>query len=209
MFDEFNGSLVRVLYSFSNVLLFPVLLAILVMGVTVLLWLGGFVRELCDRRRVRSGLKGSVSALHAHPADRLRVWETVGSIPSGLPRQFALHHPTPPTDPQAIELALSELESDVADRLARCQFVTRAGPMLGLLGTLIPLGPALLGLSAGNIQELSINLVTAFATTVAGLFCGCVAYGMGLARSSWYSRDLDDLEHIVRALGWGNHDAPT
>lgn len=209
MFDEFNNSVVRVLYSFSNVLLFPVLLAIIVMAATVLLWLGGFIREALERRQLRTSIRSLLSELRRQPADARAIWQKLGSIPGGLAREFALHHPTPPTDPRAIELALNELESNVADRLARCHFVTRAGPMLGLLGTLIPLGPALLGLSAGEIQQLSVNLVTAFATTVAGLFCGCIAFGIGLARSSWYSRDFNDLEYIVRALGKESHDAAT
>ena len=55
MFEEFNSTVVRVLYSFSNVLLFPVLLAIIVMAATVLLWLGGFIREALERRQLRSG----------------------------------------------------------------------------------------------------------------------------------------------------------
>ncbi|MGN6544831.1 MAG: MotA/TolQ/ExbB proton channel family protein [Aureliella sp.] len=205
MFEEFNSAVVRVLYSFSNVLLFPVLLAIIAMAATVLLWIGGFMREALERRRVRNGLRMGLSALHQERTDPQAVWEILCAIRSGLPREFTRHHPAPPSTSQAIDLALSELESNVADRLARCHFVTRTGPMLGLLGTLIPLGPALVGLSAGNIQTLSINLVTAFATTVAGLFCGCMAYGMGLARSSWYSRDLDHLEHIVRSLAKRNH----
>jgi biopolymer transport protein ExbB/TolQ len=209
MFEEFNGGLVRLLYSFSNILLVPVLLAIAAMAITVLLWLGGFVREACERRRLRRSYRASLAALGHERPDARAVWEILRSIPGGLAREFALNHPSPLTDARAIELALNELEANVADRLARCHFVTRAGPMLGLLGTLIPLGPALLGLSAGQMQELSINLVTAFATTVMGLFCGCLAFAMGLARSSWYSRDFNDLEYIVRTLERAPQDAAT
>ena len=37
--------------------------------------------------------------------------------------------------------------------------------MLGLMGTLIPMGPALVGLSTGDIASMAYNMQVAFATT--------------------------------------------
>lgn len=37
------------------------------------------------------------------------------------------------------------------------------------MGTLIPMGPALIGLSGGDIKSMADNPVIAFATTVIGL----------------------------------------
>lgn len=71
--------------------------------------------------------------------------------------------------------------------------------MLGLTGTLIPLGPALTGLGSGNVKELSTNLVLAFSTTVVGLVVASAAYGMGVARRLWHARDLDDLTYVLEA----------
>ncbi len=88
----------------------------------------------------------------------------------------------------------------MTNRLARIGFVTRVGPMLGLLGTLIPFGPALSGLSSGNLQQLSANLITAFATTVVGLLCGCLGYGIAQVRRSWYSHDFDVIEFVVNEI---------
>jgi biopolymer transport protein ExbB/TolQ len=73
-------------------------------------------------------------------------------------------------------------------------------PILGLMGTLIPLGPALSGLANGNMQALSGNLIVAFTATVVGLLISGVAYGMGLARRTWYASDLSSLEFIVDAI---------
>lgn len=39
--------------------------------------------------------------------------------------------------------------------------------MLGLLGTLIPLGPGIIALGQGDTQTLSTSLLTAFDTTIA------------------------------------------
>ena len=72
--------------------------------------------------------------------------------------------------------------------------------MLGLMGTLIPLGPALSGLSSGDMSALGSNLVVAFTATVVGLLISGVAYGVGLLRRVWYARDLTDLEFIATRL---------
>ncbi|HIE31075.1 MAG TPA: MotA/TolQ/ExbB proton channel family protein, partial [Methanosarcinales archaeon] len=66
--------------------------------------------------------------------------------------------------------------------------------------TLIPMGPALIGLSAGNIQQLAANLVIAFSTTVLGLLAGGVAYCILLVKKKWYTQDLSDMEYVVEVL---------
>ena len=70
----------------------------------------------------------------------------------------------------AIERLSQEYEIKMAKRLEHTKITSTIGPMLGLMGTLIPLGPALIGLSSGDIGTLAQNLMIAFATTVVGLF---------------------------------------
>lgn len=67
--------------------------------------------------------------------------------------------------------------------------LARLGPALGLMGTLIPLGPALVGLAAGDIQMMSQNLVIAFATTVVGLLVGTLATTLASIKRRWYQAD--------------------
>ena len=50
------------------------------------------------------------------------------------------------------------------------------------MGTLIPLSPALAGLAAGDVQELSDNLRIAFSVTVLGLLIGAIAFGISLVQ---------------------------
>ena len=87
----------------------------------------------------------------------------------------------------------------------------RVGPLLGLMGTLIPLGPALMSLASGDIQTLSKNLVVAFTTTVLGLFVGGVCFAMSLARRRWYAQDIADIEYLYQCLfateGGRNYDS--
>ena len=64
--------------------------------------------------------------------------------------------------------ALADFDFDAQRRLARTRLLVRAGPALGLMGTLIPLSPALTGLANGNTAALSQNLRIAFSVTVVG-----------------------------------------
>ena len=73
--------------------------------------------------------------------------------------------------------------------------------MLGLMGTLIPLGPALIALSKGDVELLATNLITAFATTVLGLIVGGVGYVLSIVKKRWYLQDLSDMEYIAKSLG--------
>ena len=78
--------------------------------------------------------------------------------------------------------------------------LVRFGPALGLMGTLIPLSPALEGLAEGNVAQLSENLRAAFSVTVIGLLIGALAFTISLVRDRLYAQDLSDLEYVVAAL---------
>jgi biopolymer transport protein ExbB/TolQ len=58
--------------------------------------------------------------------------------------------------------------------------------MFGLMGTLIPLAPGLLGLATGDVKTLSESLIIAFDTTILGLAVAVVGYFISKVRSSWY-----------------------
>lgn len=99
-----------------------------------------------------------------------------------------------PTDRASLAGRLAEAELHAAAALARAEVGVRLGPVLGLMGTLIPLGPALRGLARGDLEGAISQLVVAFSTTVVGLLISAVAFCTHLARRSWYARDLADLE---------------
>lgn len=102
--------------------------------------------------------------------------------------------------PAQLAKLVSELEIEAAGRLSRINLGVRAAPILGLMGTLIPMGPALKGLTDGNIEALSQNLVVAFSTTVLGLFVGGICYTMQMFRRQWYAPDLNEIEFIYDLL---------
>ena len=73
-------------------------------------------------------------------------------------------------------------------RLERTRILVRMGPALGLMGTLIPLSPALAGLADGNVTELTDNLRVAFGVTVAGLLTGPLAFAAPPIRDPPYAQ---------------------
>ena len=79
-------------------------------------------------------------------------------------------------------------------RIERADLIARVGPMLGLMGTLIPLGPGLAALGRGELQTLAQAVTVAFDTTVMGLLVGIVGFILGRVRRRWYDHLLDALE---------------
>ena len=99
-----------------------------------------------------------------------------------------------------VEKLLQEFEADISKRLEKARLVTRAGPMLGLMGTLIPMGPALLALAEGDIESLANNLIIAFGSTVLGLAAGLIGYTILIVRNRWYDQDMSDMEYLSEIL---------
>jgi biopolymer transport protein ExbB/TolQ len=85
-------------------------------------------------------------------------------------------------------------------RLERTRMLVRFGPALGLMGTLIPLSPALGGLADGNVTQLTDNLRVAFGVTVVGLLTGAIAFSVSLVRDRIYAQDFSDVEFAAAQL---------
>jgi biopolymer transport protein ExbB/TolQ len=110
---------------------------------------------------------------------------------------FIIQQAGTPGAEHQLNKALADFDFDAQRRLARTRLLVRAGPALGLMGTLIPLSPALTGLANGNTAALSQNLRVAFSVTVVGLLIGAVAFGLSLSRDRMYGQDLSDLEYVT------------
>jgi len=99
-----------------------------------------------------------------------------------------------------VEKLLQDCDAQITKRLEKTRFVSRAAPIFGLMGTLIPMGPALLGLAQGDMQSLSDNMIIAFGTTVVGLMAGVIAYMVSMVRNRWYAQDFSDMEYLSEIL---------
>lgn len=185
-------ALQQFLYWASNALLLPALVGLIVLSIWTAILFGGLLREWLGRRAVHETF-AELRKLH-----RGREGELLSALcqaRAGLPARLATKLRAWPSAADRGK-CLEDLELEVTASLARLTWITRVAPMLGLMGTLIPLGPALTALADGDVARLSSNLVVAFTTTVLGVFLGSAAYSMNLLRKGWYARDLSDLEHL-------------
>lgn len=117
----------------------------------------------------------------------LALWETglaIGECTSGIKRLGASGN----------RQALARLANR---RIDRADFIARLGPMLGLMGTLIPLGPGLAALGRGELDVLAQAVTVAFNTTVLGLLAGMVGFVLGRLRRRWYDAAMDELEATI------------
>lgn len=102
-----------------------------------------------------------------------------------------------------LEKLLQKCDSFISKRLERTKVMVRLGPMFGLMGTLIPMGPALLALTEGDVDTLANNLIIAFGTTVVGLLVGSVSFIVYTIRRRWYDSDMNDITYICEVLFGG------
>lgn len=197
-----TNTLVDILYFIAAGLLLPVLLVLIFFMAATLVTLGGLAREALLRRKTGRAWRQFLADLRtgeSGPDEFYRL--SAGGYIERFRRQTAPFR----DNSLAVKKCLDDLEIDVARRLARLSLATRVGPMLGLVGTLIPLGPALTGLAAGSMETLAGNLIIAFTTTIFGILVGGFAYAASLVRRAWYEQDISDLEFLIATRFAGEH----
>lgn len=94
----------------------------------------------------------------------------------------------------AMEQAHYDLRVKITD------LVMKLGPVFGLLGTLIPLGPGIIALGRGDTYTLSTSLLTAFDTTIAGLVAAALATVLSMIRKRWYAGYMGHLGAVMECL---------
>jgi biopolymer transport protein ExbB/TolQ len=201
-------------YLIMNALLYPVMGLLLFLVVTVLFISGNFVSEFVYRRKRCSGkdqgseqlaarvskdiLQARLEAASGHVKNHLE--ESVGQSPlmKDFLQDLALRIAEGKDNLEIrIEKVLQQYEIRISELLDKTRVMIRIGPMLGLMGTLIPMGPALLALTKGDLTQMANCLIIAFGTTVSGLTVGVLAYVISVARERWYAQDMRDMEYIV------------
>ncbi|MBL8311230.1 MAG: MotA/TolQ/ExbB proton channel family protein [Burkholderiales bacterium] len=107
-------------------------------------------------------------------------------------RQFALAHPHATQD---------ELELRVLKQIETQRIVSRIAPMLGLVATMIPMGPALIAVSSGNTQGMAQNLVVAFSAVIIALLSAALTYVVQSVRKRWLLEELSSVLDARVAAG--------
>jgi biopolymer transport protein ExbB/TolQ len=172
----------------------PVLIAAVLILVLCALELGRFAVEWWRRWRNRHFDLGEVVAKAL--ADPSHAVHYAGFARNPITARAVLAIAGAPAADRgaATEHALVDYELAVERSLDRTRLLVRAGPAIGLMGTLIPLIPGLAALAGGDVATLANDLRDAFGATVVGLLVGTVAFALTLARTRMYTEDLAGLE---------------
>jgi biopolymer transport protein ExbB/TolQ len=189
-----TDSVAEALAHIASALRMPVLILALLVLLVCALETGRFAAELWTRTRAgRGALRILVRQILLDPA---RAAVLSRKAPSSFAGDALLQiaHAILAGEGAGIEYVLADYELACERRLDRTRILVRAGPALGLMGTLIPLAPGLAALGHGDVSTLATDLRTAFAATTVGLLVGTVAFALTLTRTRMYSEDLTALE---------------
>jgi biopolymer transport protein ExbB/TolQ len=202
-----TNSVDQAIFHVASALEVPVLICALLALALVVFELGRYVVELRGRRARRfttlsAGAERARTAILAGDRDAANV--ALGGVARSAAMAdtlaFIVANAWTAHGEHQLNKALADFDFDAQRRLGRTRVLVRAGPALGLMGTLIPLSPALTGLASGNTARLSHDLRIAFSVTVVGLLVGAVAFALSLSRDRMYGQDLSDLQYLAAVI---------
>lgn len=187
-----------ILFWISTGLLVPVVVLLILFFLRSLLLLGNFFGQYLQTRKTDKVFREKIMNLTSETLDDFRK-----SLPenpkSPLLKTLVLLMDSADSHPRR-QLLLSDYEVAADKDMALSKTLSKMGPMLGLMGTLIPMGPALVGLSTGDISSMAYNMQVAFATTVVGLFSAAIGFITQQVKQRWYTQDLNRLEFVSEVL---------
>lgn len=186
-----------ILYWISTGLLVPVVVLLIFFFFRALLLIGSFFGQYMMMRRTSSLISKELDLLNK---------DNVRNLAEVLPKKNSslaviyIHRLLEADSLAMRQRLLSDYEIASDKEISISKTLIKMGPMLGLMGTLIPMGPALVGLSTGDIASMAYNMQVAFSTTVIGLFSAAIGFITLQAKQRWYLQDLTNLEFIAELL---------
>lgn len=193
------------LHTISSGLQIPIIIILLLFIVVTIIILGSLVTELfTERRRLKESIPKLMDKLQGKSCAEIEEEIKESKL---LKRQKELlmelvkHNFLPELTLDALARRLiSQEELHYARIIGYTDIIARLGPMFGLMGTLIPLGPGLIALGQGDTKTLADSLLLAFDTTVAGLISAAVAMCISKLRGSLYEDYLSGLEALMSCI---------
>ena len=194
-----------ILNGIAQGLLVPTMAVIIVLILLTLFFIGQILVEaFTERRHYKQNMAEIINDINDAPYDR--VVPIVGESSLLAKQKAALitvgKNMGLPEDPlfAMAQTQITRAEKHYQRRVAWSDTISKIGPMLGLMGTLIPLGPGIVALGQGNTVQLSASLGIAFDATVCGLVCAVVALIISKIRSGWYSEYISSLEALMTCV---------
>lgn len=202
MFSESVNSILRAIIANLQT---PVVIILLVLMAATVIVTGTFVFEFfVEHRKLRADVPKLIETMNT---TKIRDLSDLIKQNELLPRQKKalnqlIREDKMDSENREIYAAqlLFEEEEHYQKYLRWPQMISKLGPMFGLLGTLVPLGPGLMALSEGNTALLSQSLLIAFDTTSAGVVIAAVALVIAQIRKQWYRSYAQALESMMEVI---------
>ena len=187
-----------ILFIISNGLLIPVIILLLYLAVRAIWILFSFYNEYKQKMKIASVFRKMIQNYSPEELEQTRITlESYGKDGVTSCFQNLLSHKD---DKIYCEHLLADFQVDVQKQLSKYRILIKFGPMLGLMGTLIPMGPALVGLASGDIVSMAYNMQVAFATTVLGMAVAAIGLAALQMNKRFYARSFNDLDFVFQKI---------
>lgn len=188
----------KVLFWVANSLLIPDIIILLILFARSLLLLGSFYNQFIVKRNNDKKINPVIENLTQEKLKDLQA-----SLPSKNNSLYIKYLRTllENTTHEAYgDYTISNFENEVDKDLSLSKMLAKLGPVLGLIGTLIAMSPALVGLSSGDISGMAYNMQVVFATTVVGLVVSAIGLVTLQVKQRWYAKEVNNLDYIARVV---------
>lgn len=188
----------KALFWVANSLLIPDIIILLCLFARSLLLIGSFYNQFMTKRKNDKSLNDCIKSLTPDTVDNLRTAlpQHDSSLFVGYLRDLLNN---PPSEAYS-DYLISNFENEADKDVSTSRLLAKMGPVLGLIGTLISMSPALVGLSTGDISGMAYNMQVVFATTVVGLVVSAVGLVTLQYKQRWYGKDTNNLDYVSRIL---------
>lgn len=188
----------KVLFWVANSLLIPDIIILLFLFARSLLLIGSFYNQFMVKRKNDKELNDKIKNLNSSNIESLKnsLPEKDNSLFTRYMRDLLT---TTPSEAYS-DFMISNFENEAEKDTSLSKLLAKMGPVLGLIGTLIAMSPALVGLSTGDISGMAYNMQVVFATTVVGLVISAVGLVTLQFKQRWYAKDVNNLDYVSRVL---------
>ena len=191
----------KVLHSMTSVLQIPVVIILILFIAAILVAIGWIISEyMNEHKHMQVQLPKLLDEIRAGEQPIEEIIETSGLLKTQKEALIEITKHSDFNDLMLESLAANLLEREQErydTKLKPTDLLSKLGPMFGLLGTLIPLGPGIIALGQGDTMTLSQSLMTAFDTTIAGLIVAAIAIVISTIRRGWYNNYMSVLETVM------------
>lgn len=188
----------KALFWVANSLLIPDIIILLILFARSLMLCGSFYNQYMIKRRNDKRLDNAIKSLNVGNITALR--ELLPASDNSLFIKYLRDLLDSPYTEDYANYQISMFENEAEKDLSTSRLLAKIGPILGLIGTLIAMSPALVGLSTGDISGMAYNMQVVFATTVIGLVVSAAGLITQQFKQRWYGKDVHNLDYISGIL---------